>query len=167
VRGARQVNARDGQLHTPLHLAAAAGSAELARLLLRAGADVRARGQEGDEPLHVAASQGAVAVMEVPAPAPSTSEAGPPLRACRHRQGPPRDRAAARGERRCGEGGGPRCGPPRGDLCAHEQVMLEHGAQLDAPNNDRLTARHLVNLAAEKIAWVPGSEAGPAPQPCQ
>ena len=45
--------------------------------------------------------------------------------------------------------------------------MLEHGAQLDAPNNDRLTARHLVNLAAEKIAWVPGSEAGPAPQPCQ
>jgi ankyrin repeat protein len=43
---------------TALHIAAAAYQAEIARALIRAGADVHARNRFGDEPLHAAAVGG-------------------------------------------------------------------------------------------------------------
>ncbi len=63
--GATRVTAEDffvGEIHryivagdTALHIAAAAYEAEIARKLIAAGADLRARNRHGEEPLHAAA----------------------------------------------------------------------------------------------------------------
>lgn len=50
------VDARGWMGETPLHAAAAAGSAGAVRVLLDAGANARARRDNGDTPLHYAAS---------------------------------------------------------------------------------------------------------------
>ncbi|WP_125809144.1 ankyrin repeat domain-containing protein [Actinoplanes sp. ATCC 53533] len=50
------VNARGWMGETPLHAAAAAGSAGAVRMLLEAGADARVRRDNGDTPLHRAAT---------------------------------------------------------------------------------------------------------------
>ena len=54
-RGA-EVNVGDESGYTPLHAAAASGSAEVARLLLERGADVSARDGRGFTPLHWASA---------------------------------------------------------------------------------------------------------------
>jgi len=46
------VNARDSDGDTPLHLAAESGCAEAVRLLLQDGGDVHAREEGGNTPLH-------------------------------------------------------------------------------------------------------------------
>jgi ankyrin repeat protein len=65
ARGAG-VNARNSTGATPLHDAALAGNADLARLLIEKGAQVDARdGESGATPLHHAASWGRAAVVRL------------------------------------------------------------------------------------------------------
>lgn len=47
-------NARNAELRTPLHWAAANGTASVVRLLANAGAELEARNLDGDTPLEVA-----------------------------------------------------------------------------------------------------------------
>ena len=51
--------------NSPLHCAALGGDAEVARALIRAGADLEAANHELDRPLHLAASVGNLEVVEV------------------------------------------------------------------------------------------------------
>lgn len=51
--------------NTPLHIASLNGHAELARMLLEAGAKVDARGKKGSTPLHLAAMDGHFAVARL------------------------------------------------------------------------------------------------------
>lgn len=60
------VHARGWMGETPLHAAAAAGSADAVRLLLAGGADPEARRENGDTPVHRAAS-GEIAELVLPA----------------------------------------------------------------------------------------------------
>ncbi|CAN0074277.1 unnamed protein product, partial [Hapterophycus canaliculatus] len=53
-----QVDARDGQGFTPLHVACMHGDAEAVSALLRRGASVGAANDRGSTPLHWAASRG-------------------------------------------------------------------------------------------------------------
>ncbi|CEP01383.1 hypothetical protein PBRA_001989 [Plasmodiophora brassicae] len=59
------VNARDGERTTSLHWAATLGHANVARLLIDAGADVNAPDQDGNTGLHRAASTGYANVVEL------------------------------------------------------------------------------------------------------
>ncbi len=58
----RVTDRRDDRL-TPLHLAATAGHAEIAELLLRASANPNARAYDGATPLHAAAEQGSPEIV--------------------------------------------------------------------------------------------------------
>ncbi|AGA33641.1 Ankyrin [Thioalkalivibrio nitratireducens DSM 14787] len=58
----RQLEARDGQGLTPLHLAATGGHEAVAKVLLDAGADINASTEDGVTPLHLAARHGAPAL---------------------------------------------------------------------------------------------------------
>ena len=51
--------------NSPLHCAALGGDADVARALIRAGADLEAANHELDRPLHLAASVGNLEVVEV------------------------------------------------------------------------------------------------------
>ena len=64
IRRGAAVGARDSTLRTPLHVA---GSAEVARRLIAAGADVRAQAQrfDGFTPLHTAVEAGDLALVQV------------------------------------------------------------------------------------------------------
>ncbi len=64
AEGDSDVNARDAQGSTPLHMAAVMGSAEVARLLITAGANLEARNDVGT-PLHVAVSYGQMEVVRL------------------------------------------------------------------------------------------------------
>ena len=48
------MHARDNMGRTPLHWAAKGNSVEVARLLIKAGADVAARNKDGNTPLDLA-----------------------------------------------------------------------------------------------------------------
>ncbi len=52
IASGADVNARDDQGYTPLHLAAAADSAEVVRLLLDSGAEIDAVNNKGETPLN-------------------------------------------------------------------------------------------------------------------
>ncbi|MBN7559492.1 ankyrin repeat domain-containing protein [Mycobacteroides abscessus] len=56
VASGADVNAKDDQGYTPLHLAVAADSAEVVRLLLDSGAEVDAVNNKGETPLRCAVS---------------------------------------------------------------------------------------------------------------
>ena len=57
------VDVRDENDNTPLHLAAGYGYTELSRLLVDRGADVDARGRIGNTPLHLAAQEGYLEIV--------------------------------------------------------------------------------------------------------
>jgi len=65
IRCNAQINAKDRQDATPLHSAAAEGSANLVRILLARGADIEARDCGFRTPLHDAACCGHHAVVDV------------------------------------------------------------------------------------------------------
>jgi ankyrin repeat protein len=51
------INAKDANGKTPLHLAAIGGDTKIAEILIEKGADVNAMNNNGETPLHMAASQ--------------------------------------------------------------------------------------------------------------
>ena len=53
-----EVNAKDGNGQTPLHVAARNNSLEVAELLISSGAEVNAKDNRGETPLHLAAWNG-------------------------------------------------------------------------------------------------------------
>ena len=55
----------DGNGNTPLHCAALGGHAEVAQLLVDAGADLEALNNEGDRPLHLGAGAGNLAFIKL------------------------------------------------------------------------------------------------------
>jgi ankyrin repeat protein len=59
-----EVQARDRDGQAPLHWAAASGSASAVRVLLKEGADPKAKGVAGMKPLHRAARSGSAVVVE-------------------------------------------------------------------------------------------------------
>lgn len=59
------VDVRDENDNTALHLAAGYGYTELARLLVHSGADVDARGRIGNTPLHLAAQEGYLEIVRL------------------------------------------------------------------------------------------------------
>ena len=54
----------DGNGNTPLHCAALGGHAEVAQLLVDAGADLEATNNEGDRPIHLGAGAGNLAFLK-------------------------------------------------------------------------------------------------------
>src|SRR5258708_39236877 len=54
AQGGRGVDQPDSSGNTPLHIAAAKGLADIAKLLIDAGADVNTHGHDGWTPLHYA-----------------------------------------------------------------------------------------------------------------
>jgi len=65
IRSKADVNARNKDEATPLHIAAAEGHADVADLLVKHGADVNAKNKYGAAPLHEAASNGHIEVAEL------------------------------------------------------------------------------------------------------
>ena len=59
------VNARDGNGNTPLHIVAVNGNEELGKLLLQRGAKVDAKNNDGDEPLHFASANDEKGMVEL------------------------------------------------------------------------------------------------------
>jgi len=59
------INAADGASLTPLHKASSLGQLQVARFLVANGADVEARGSNGETSLQLAASQGHKAIVEL------------------------------------------------------------------------------------------------------
>ena len=59
----KQVNQRDDDGDTMLHLAAQTGDEQMALVLVQNGADVDARNSDGETAIEVAAGQGSAAVM--------------------------------------------------------------------------------------------------------
>ena len=55
----------DGNGNTPLHCAALGGHAEVAQLLVDAGADLEALNNEGDRPLHLGAGAGNLVCLKL------------------------------------------------------------------------------------------------------
>ena len=107
VRQGDDVNAAQGDGMTALHWAATHGDAELAEVLLYAGANVRATSRLGRyTPLHVASETGAAAVVRVllargaDATAATSTGATALMLAAQLRAGRGGDRAARRAGRR-------------------------------------------------------------------
>jgi len=65
ARNPGAVNERDEDNFTPLHTAAATGSADMVMLLIRSGADVNARGEVGRRPLHYASNWGYTKIIAI------------------------------------------------------------------------------------------------------
>ena len=59
------VNTRNQQGKTPLHMVAATGNDEIALVLLRHGADVQLKDTGGSTPLHIACYQGNTSIVEL------------------------------------------------------------------------------------------------------
>jgi len=65
IENGADVNARDYQHETPLHIASGRGNTEIAQLLIDKGADVNAQDDKQATPLHVAAHNGNIEVAEI------------------------------------------------------------------------------------------------------
>ena len=65
ITDGEDVNAKNVDGYTPLHVAAASGQKEIAELLIAIGADLNAKDNNGVFPLHLAATYGQTEIVEL------------------------------------------------------------------------------------------------------
>ncbi len=158
-----EVDARNDKEETPLHLTIAAGQDAVVEALLQHGADVNARRGNGDTPLHFAAGRsdaGLIALLlNRGADINARNESGaPPLWAALEsgrvesartllEKGASVDFAVA--------GMSPIHQAVQRDSVELVQLLLEHKAQADLPNNDGVTPLQSVVLEVQNPELIP------------
>ena len=115
------VNARDENPESPVHLASSAGNAETVQLLIRHGVDVNARDGGDKTPLHLALSKGHAKTVQV------LIEHGADVNARDRDQSTPLHMALSKGE------------------TGSALLLIKNGANVDALDGSRMTPLHLVS----------------------